>query len=756
MRGGPESLGEPLVGVSHAAHVPLGCQRSGAPLCFLHSDPAMPLLFMLAEFAMLLTGVDSEGIWLQVTVPRKIDLPEGGVPGEKVAYVISIDGKSHSLHLWNYSFLSQDFLVYTYDENGSLYTDFSHIMTHCHYRGYVDEFPDSTVTLNICSGLRGFLQFENITYGIEPLESSARFEHIVYQVKNGNSTLAKNYSRIWQTDQLDKGHFNAQDKNDSQLLPQSLKLHMIVGKSLYDYMGSDIMAVTRKIFQIIELVNTMVNQLELTVVLASLELWSDKNQISTDGDANDILQRLLDWERDYLTLQPHEITHLLIYRKHPKNIGATSSGEICNKSYFAGIVMYPEDIGLEGLSVVITQLIGLQIGLSYDDVSNCSCPRAPCIMQQGAMSSSGVKTFSNCSMHDYKHYSSKFFEGCLGNLSDVQKSAQSQPVCGDGIVEANEECDCGSDMECQFKECCNSETCRLKASAKCGSGRCCTPSCELSPAGTPCRKAVDPECDFTEYCNGSSNHCVPDTFALNGYLCRLGSAYCYKGQCQALNDQCVGLFGKGSKGASYACFEKVNSPRGKLASCDFKNSSQCAQKDVLCGKLACFQPHKNEKSAARSVIYSYVHNRVCLSTPPGLSMRSDGRDYAFVADGTVCGPQMYCINRTCQEVDLIRNDCNATKKCKGNGVCNNFGNCQCFPDYMPPDCKLQIGSPGGSIDDGNVLKSDIILTAKRFSKHQDSWMILGFFIFLPFVLSLIIGIMKRNERKILPQRECQK
>ncbi|CAO2611688.1 hypothetical protein LEMLEM_LOCUS15264 [Lemmus lemmus] len=26
--------------------------------------------------------------------------------------------------------------------------------------------------------------------------------------------------------------------------------------------------------------------------------------------------------------------------------------------------------------------------------------------------------------------------------------------------------------------------------------------------------------------------------------------------------------------------------------------------------------------------------------PPGLSMRSDGRDYAFVADGTVCGPQM--------------------------------------------------------------------------------------------------------------------
>ncbi|OBS76152.1 hypothetical protein A6R68_17394, partial [Neotoma lepida] len=255
---------------------------------------------------------------------------------------------------------------------------------------------------------------------------------------------------------------------------------------------------------------------------------------------------------------------------------------------------YPEDIGLEGFSVVITQLIGLHIGLSYDDVNNCSCPRAPCIMQQGALSSSGMKTFSNCSMHDYKHYASEFVVKCLGNLSKEEVLQQYQPVCGNGIVEANEECDCGNDT--------------------------------LSAAGTPCRRAVDPECDFREYCNGSSSHCVPDTFALNGHLCRLGSAYCYNGRCQSLNDQ-----------------------------------------DVLCGKLACFRPHKNYKNTAQSVIYSYVHDSVCLSIPPGLSMKSDGGDYAYVADGTVCGPQMYCINRTCKEVSLTRNDCNATKKCKGNG-----------------------------------------------------------------------------------------
>ena len=30
---------------------------------------------------------------------------------------------------------------------------------------------------------RGFLQFGNVSYGIEPLESSIGFEHVIYQVE---------------------------------------------------------------------------------------------------------------------------------------------------------------------------------------------------------------------------------------------------------------------------------------------------------------------------------------------------------------------------------------------------------------------------------------------------------------------------------------------------------------------------------------------------------------------------------------------
>ncbi|XP_016051132.1 PREDICTED: disintegrin and metalloproteinase domain-containing protein 18-like [Miniopterus natalensis] len=171
------------------------------------------LLALLAELGRLHAHMDSEGIFLHVTVPRKIRSNESESTEKQVIYIITIDNKPYTLHLTERSFLSRNFLVYTFNETGSLHTDSSYFKMHCHYQGYVADFPNSVATLSICSGLRGFLQFENISYGIEPLESSARFKHIIYQVKNDNtdiSVLAENYSNIWQKDQTYKGYSSSQ------------------------------------------------------------------------------------------------------------------------------------------------------------------------------------------------------------------------------------------------------------------------------------------------------------------------------------------------------------------------------------------------------------------------------------------------------------------------------------------------------------------------------------------------------------------
>ncbi|KAF4026212.1 hypothetical protein G4228_018355, partial [Cervus hanglu yarkandensis] len=533
---------------------------------------------------------DSEGMFLYVTVPQKIRSNESEDWEKQVTYIITIDKKPYTLHLRKHSFVSQNFLVYTYNETGSLHSESSYFKMQCHYQGYIADFPNSVVTLSICSGLRGFLQFENISYGIEPLESSARFEHIIYQVKNDHPDkpmFAENYSNIWQKD-------------------QSYTIHL---SSQYDYMGSEMMAVTQKIIQIIGLVNA-----------------------------------------------------------------------------------YPGIITLEGFSVIIAQLLGLKIGLAYDDIQECSCPTAKCIMNHEAIVSSGVKMFSNCSMHEYRYFVSTFEAQCLQKFSILKPFYQNQSVCGNGILEMHEECDCGSE--------------------------------QISVAGTPCRKSVDPECDFTEYCNGTSSDCVPDTYAMNGQLCRSGTAYCYNGRCQSTDNQCAMVFGKGAQGAPFACFEEVNSLHNSFGNCGFKNSQPlpCEQKDVLCGKLACVWPQNSTyRSDVRSAVYSYSQGLVCIT--PASSVRSGGGDDTYVADGTMCGEQM---------------------------ICNNLGNCHCIPDYAPPDCELKIGSPGGSIDDGN-LKLHTMFIKKSYSTHQN-WLILCFYIFLPFFIIFAVRIMKRNKMR----KSCNK
>lgn len=45
-------------------------------------------------------------------------------------------------------------------------------------------------------------------------------------------------------------------------------------------------------------------------------------------------------------------------------------------------------------------------------------------------------------------------------------------VCGNGFVEAGEQCDCGMKGHCD-NPCCNASTCMLYANASCATGECC-------------------------------------------------------------------------------------------------------------------------------------------------------------------------------------------------------------------------------------------------------------------------------------------
>uniref|UniRef100_A0A2K5Q7F4 ADAM metallopeptidase domain 32 n=1 Tax=Cebus imitator TaxID=2715852 RepID=A0A2K5Q7F4_CEBIM len=260
---------------------------------------------------------------------------------EEISYIIPIDEKPYTVHLKQRYFLADNFMVYLYKQ-GSMNAHSSDIQAQCYYQGNIEGYPESMVTVSTCSGLRlGILQFENVSYGIEPLESAVEFQHVLYELKNEDNDFAifSENSRSLEEHPMDDNIFISEKSEPvvPDLFPLYLEMHIVVDKALYDYLGSDSMIVTNKVVEIIGLANSMFTQFKVTIVLSSLELWSEENKISTVGEADELLQRFLEWKQSYLNLRPHDIAYLLIYRDYPDYVGATFPGKMCVTHYSAGV-----------------------------------------------------------------------------------------------------------------------------------------------------------------------------------------------------------------------------------------------------------------------------------------------------------------------------------------------------------------------------------------------------------------------------------
>ncbi|KAM8786846.1 disintegrin and metalloproteinase domain-containing protein 5-like [Rhynchonycteris naso] len=596
---------------------------------------------------------DPHKTFLQTTVPEKISsYNTEGDPEHNIAYMITIKEKPYIVHLKQQSFLSSVSVVYSYGKDDT--KDFNSLsdQMYCNYNGYIAGFPNSLASLNICSGLRGTLQLKDISYGIEPMEVLSDFTHLIYEEKDYNP----NIPLVGDNDAYSHNISEYQDKKSSgrpeyfKLFSQYLDIYIVVDKNLFDYMGSDIKTVTQKVIQIIGLVNTMLTQLKLTVIISAIEIWSNKNKISTFGNPNEILYRFLEWKSQHVS-RPYHTTYLLAFKKHLIFRGATYQGKICNKDYAAGVALYPEGSSLESYTVSIVQLLGLNVGLSFDNTDICFCSGDVCTMSPEAVHSLGVKEFSVCSLDEFKSIASNFELNCLHNTLSVKPVYKDTPVikkvCGNGVLEQGEQCDCGTAKNCTHKSCCDTSMCKLKRDKVCGSGECCTQSCKLKPAGVRCRKSHD-ECDFIEFCDGEQPHCVPDTYKYDGTPCNSGDSFCYGGKCRNTDKQCQNLIGGDTKGAPFACFDEINASGDRFGNC---GSKPCLFVNVMCGKLVCTWPYKTLVNRANlSVIYTHIRDDMCVSTfpntdkPPKSSLTTyaepEDRDETFVEDGTACGPEM--------------------------------------------------------------------------------------------------------------------
>ncbi|XP_027251194.1 A disintegrin and metallopeptidase domain 3-like [Cricetulus griseus] len=708
----------------------------------------LPFFLVLSCLCQLIiAGQESETPLLQTTVPQKIEsnIKDAKAAEAQVSYLVRIEGKAYTFHLEKQSFLHPSFMAYSNTKSGKFQTDTSLVKVHCFYQGHAAEIPASTVTLSTCSGLRGLLQLENITYGIEPLESSATFEHMIYQIKNNNidySPLRENLNSQHES-QSYRILVKPEKAENVSLMKRTLRVKIVMDKAMFDHLGSEMGVAVQKVVHMFGLINTMFSELKMTVMLTSLEIWSDENKIETNGDADEVLQRFLVWKQNQPSERVKVIMYLLLYKDYPDYMGATYHGMACNPKFTAGIALHPKTLTVEGFAAVLSQLLGINLGLTYDDVFNCFCPGSTCIMNPSAIRSQGIKVFSSCSMDAFKQLASQPDLDCLREKPEPEFEALPQiRICGNFKLDGYEQCDCGPAEKCTHKNCCHPENCTLTRSAQCGTGACCDKrTCKIAERGRPCRKSTD-LCDFPEFCNGSSEFCVPDTKSADLELCNNKTAYCYGGICQDLDRQCMDIFGKHAKGANYLCVEEVNNQHDKFGNCH----GHCKYDELFCGKLICYWNHeKIIHKESYDIQYTYIGGQVCVSA----HLRDgNAQDDTYVREGTICGEGKACSQGKCLRVHYLKRDsaCNSDDKCQGQGVCNNRDHCHCEPGFAPPECDMTPSSPGGSLDDGFWLPLDrrTPLVVKRRDTRFKKGLLISLYVFLPFLIMIAIIVIKWN------------
>ncbi|XP_006894789.1 PREDICTED: disintegrin and metalloproteinase domain-containing protein 1a-like [Elephantulus edwardii] len=676
-----------------------------------------------------------EPLYYETVIPRNLVMfRELEQKSEKVSYILIIKGKRHILNLKQKKGLFvKNFPVYT-QQKGKVVLDMPFIQDDCYYDGYSEGDTNSLVTISTCSGLNGILTLRGTVFGIKPIYASNKFEHLVYRIFLNSSGSCE--VREEQEELLSNSH--AQSRLETSVPTAMWSSHkyvemfIVVDNKRFQLWNNNVTKTTQMVMDVHALVNRYMKELNVKVVLTGLEIWTENNLVQVPLNLQDMLQNFNQWRIWHLSQRvKHDVAHMITGQNLGKDQGYSFISGVCTEKMATSVEAFSHE-DIIHLAALMAHELGHNLGMKHDHTA-CKCyGQDLCTMHEFITVDRG---FSNCSFHYFYQLLHKHRGDCLFNKPEL-RSSFGKSYCGNKIVDHGEECDCGNALDCRKDHCCL-PSCKLKRGSDCAYGSCCK-NCKFLQASTLCRPSVD-ECDLPEYCNGTSKWCQADTYKQDGTPCKI-QGYCYQGQCRSLKNQCVKIFGQGTRVAPENCYHYVNTKGDKFGNCGseskgiFKVFRKCEAKDVKCGRLLCENIQRLPRVDEHHTLIQFsVEGTWCWGAES--SKATSKGDEGDVQDGTPCGPQKICINQTCLDTSvLLHSDCNL-EKCHGRGVCNNLKNCHCVYGYSPPTCESE--GFGGSLDSGPAPRVPFDLNYGKMLKIF-IWLLPIFLLFLiPSIFLLV-------------------
>ncbi|NWI15649.1 ADA11 protein, partial [Crypturellus soui] len=597
---------------------------------------------------------------------------------------------------------------------------------HCYYQGRLRGWPHSFAALSSCQGLHGVFSDGRATYLIEPRAGAERGQvsgavHRPPARASPSASWGLRRPLGAPDDALPPCVARSQVRRAQHTVHSETKyieLTVVNDHQLFLQLRRSVVLASNFAKSVVNLADMIYKeQLNTRIVLVAMETWAAEDKIRVEEDSLETLAQFMKYRREALP-EPSDTVQLFSGRTFQSSrSGSAFVGGICSAARGGGVNEYGN---MAAMAVTLAQTLGQNVGMMWNkhrsSAGECRCPDAwlGCIMEDTGYYL--PRKFSRCSIDEYNQFLQDGGGSCLFNKP---LKLLDPPECGNGFVEAGEECDCGSLAECAKSggNCC--KKCTLTHDAMCSDGLCCK-GCKYEPRGVSCREAVN-ECDIPETCTGDSSQCPPNLHKLDGYFCEndqvrggplqpvsqchcggiavtfhpRSQGRCYGGRCKTRDRQCNTLWGRGS--AERFCYEKLNVEGTERGNCGREGLGwmQCNKQDVLCGFLLCANisgaPRLGELSGDIATTTFFHQNRY-VDCRGGHVQLVDGSDLSYVEDGTPCGPSMLCLDHKCLPVSAFNfSSCPGSwdgKICFGHGVCSNEGKCICQPEWTGKDCSV--------------------------------------------------------------------